>query len=744
MPLQRLQFNPGINREGTSLSNEGGWYDCDKVRFRSGLPEKIGGWSALSYNTFQGVARSLLNWITLRGYNLMGVGTNLKFYVEYGTNYNDITPIRKITGPGASPPTGGPTFAATTGSTSITVTDTGIGSFQAGDFVTYSGAVSLGGAITANVLNKEYQIATVISSTQYTIVSAVQATAGDSGNGGGSVTAKYQLSVGSAITTSGTGWGAGPWPPYLTTTLTDPFTASGTGVSVLNVNQVAHGLVTGDYVYFLSIASDPCGINRLVLEKAFQITRVDADNYTISTVIENITYTTTSSAASGGTVVVYYPNPTVIASYDRGWGDGFAIGINQQLRLWSQSNFGEKLLISPRGGAFYEWDPGAGITPAFTVPAQLVSGFDVPSKINQIMVSDQTRITICFGTNSYGAYDSTDLDPMLIRWSDQEDYTVWTDTETNQAGSYRLSHGSLIIGAIQTRQEINIWTDAAIYSMQYLGPPYVWGFTLLSDNISIASPNAMITAAGAVFWMGIDKFYVYSGRVETLPCSVRTYVYSDINRTQLGQVFAGTNEGYSEIWWFYCSANSDTIDRYVIYNYLDRVWYYGSMSRTAWIDSSLRDYPMAATSNNLLVFHEAAVDDGTTNPPSPISSYIQSSDFDIGEGNNYSFVSRILPDITFNNSNTSGLTVDRPSVHFTIRPRQNPGAPYGVTDDPTVAAARTQTYKTTTTYNVQEFTQIIYTRVRGRQMSFRVSSDTEGTQWQLGVPRIDIRSDGRR
>ena len=649
MPLQKLLFQPGINREVTSLTNEGGWYDGDKIRFRSGMPEKIGGWTALSFNTFLGACRSLMNWITLKGFNLMGVGTNLKFYVEYGGNYNDITPIRATTGPGATPPTGGPTFAATNGSKVITVTDTGVGSYQAGDFVTYSGAVSLGGAITAAVLNKEYQITSYISSTQYTITVAVAANSSDIGNGGGSVTAKYQLSVGSAITTSGTGWGAGPWNAGSNT---DPW---------------AHG-----------------------------------------------------------------------------WGTGYPIGITQQLRLWSQSNFGERLLISPRGGAFYEWAPGSGTTPAFGTPAQLVSGLDVPSKINELMVSDQTRIVIAFGCNGYGPYDTTPQDPMLIRWSDQEDYTSWTDSETNQAGSYRLSHGSVISGVIQTRQEINVWTDAAIYAMQYLGPPYVWGFNLLSDNVSIASPNAMATAAGAVFWMGVDKFYVYSGRVETLPCSVRSYVFSDINRNQFLQVFAGTNEGFSEIWWFYCSANSNTIDRYVIYNYLDRVWYYGTMDRTAWIDSSLRDFPMAATSNNLLVFHEASVDDGTTNPPSAINSYIQSSDFDIGEGNNYSFVSRVIPDITFNNSNTSGLTVERPYVNFTLRPRQNPGAAYGATDSPTVTSGVTQTYKTATTYNVQEFTEIVYTRVRGRQMAFRVSSDSRGTQWQLGTPRIDIRADGRR
>jgi len=644
MPLQKLQFRPGVNREGTTLANEGGWYDCDKVRFRSGYPEKIGGWAALSYNTFLGTCRSLWNWVTLTQYNLLGVGTNLKFYVEDGGEYYDITPIRENN-------LNSTTFAAVTTSpfsSTITVTDASANNLQVGDFVTFSNAVSLGGNITADVLNQEYQIATIISGTEYTIEARevsniaspgapVLSNASDVGNGGSATDAAYQIPVGLDIYTIGTGWGTGPW-------------------------------------------------SRL------------------------------------------------------GWGSGYTTGFGQQLRLWSQANFGEDLLFSPRGGALYLWQPGSGATPAFGTRGTLVSGTDVPAYINQIMVSDSSRIVIAFGCDDYGSYGVNTQDPLLIRWTAQESYTDWTIDATNQAGSYRLSHGSAIIGALQTRQEILVWTDAAIYAMQYLGPPYVWGFTLLADNISIVSPNATATANGVVYWMGVDKFYVYSGRVETLPCAVRTYIYNDINRDQFAQCFAGSNEGYSEIWWFYCSANSDVVDRYVIFNYLDRVWYYGSLSRTAWLDSPLRAFPQAATDGNIIVFHEASVDDGTTNPPSAISAYIQSSDFDIGDGHNYGFVWRMIPDITFDGSSTA--SPEFPSAKFSMRPRQNPGSAYGVAPVPTVTS--TQSYAAQNTYTVQQFTEIIYTRIRGRQMAFKIESDTLGTQWQLGTPSMDVRPDGRR
>jgi hypothetical protein len=644
MPLQKLQFRPGVNREGTTLANEGGWYDCDKVRFRSGYPEKIGGWAALSYNTFLGVCRSLWNWVTLKQYNLLGVGTSLKFYVEDGGEYYDITPLRETN-------LNSTTFSAVIiapFSSTITVTDSSANSLQVGDFVTFSNAVSLGGNITAAVLNQEYQIATIISGTVYTIQAravsniatpgaAVLSNASDVGDGGAATDAAYQIPIGLDTYTIGTGWGTGTW--------------------------------------------------------------------------------------SRGT-----------------WGSGFSTGFGQQLRLWSQANFGEDLLFSPRGSALYLWQPGSGATPAYGTRGTLVSGTDVPAFINQVLVSDTSRIVICFGCNDYGAYGTTDIDPLLIRWSAQESYTNWTPAITNQAGSYRLSDGSTIIGALQTRQEILVWTDSAIYAMQYLGPPNVYGFTLLADNISIVSPNATATANGVVYWMGVDKFYVYSGRVETLPCAVRTYIFNDINRDQFAQYFAGTNEGFSEVWWFYCSANSDVIDRYVIFNYLDRVWYYGTLSRTAWLDSPLRDFPQAATPENIIVFHEAIVDNGETNPPSAITCYIQSSDFDIGDGHNYGFVWRMIPDITFDGSSTASPAF--PAARFSMRPRQNPGSNYGTAPVPTVTS--TQNYTSQNTYTVQQFTEIIYTRIRGRQMAFKIESDTLGTQWQLGTPRLDVRPDGRR
>lgn len=726
MPLQKLQFRPGVNREGTTLANEGGWYDCDKVRFRSGYPEKIGGWSVETYNTFIGMCRSLWNWITLRGYNLAGVGTNLKFYIESGGAYYDITPIRTPTS------TNSVTFTADTSapfSAFITVTDSSASSLQVGDFVTFSQAVSLGGNITAGILNQEYQIQTVLSGTSYTIVARA---AGASVNGVNftvnTATSTLSFPAGTTLTNNATvtliiGAGAPGGLSYTTT------------YYVVNASGLTCKLATTSGGTPITLTSQGIGLQSLYF-----------------TVESNA-----SDTGTGGTGVdaayqinAGYPIYTIGTGWGTGpwsrstWGSGTSTGFGLQLRLWSQSNFGEDLLFNPRGGALYLWQPGAGATPAYGTRGTVVSGTYTPSIINEIMVSDSSRIVIAFGCNDpSGTYGPTALDPMLIRWTDQESYTQWQPQTTNQAGDYRLSHGSEIVAALQTRQEINIWTDAAIYSMQYLGPPFVWGFTLLADNISIASPNAMATASGVVYWMGVDKFYVYSGRVETLPCSVRTYIYEDINRDQFTQIYAGTNEGYSEVWWFYCSANSNIVDRYVIFNYLDRVWYYGTMDRTAWLDSALRQFPMATTgTNNLLVYHESAIDDGTTNPPSPINTYIQSSDFDIDDGHNYGFVWRMIPDITFNGSNTSGTTTVNPEVNFTVRPRQNPGSGYGVSSSPLVKSS--QTYAGQQTYTVQEFTEIVYTRIRGRQMAFKIESNTLGTQWQLGVPRIDTRADGRR
>ena len=635
MPLQKLTMRPGINREGTNYSNEGGWFDCDNIRFRSGFPEKIGGWVRLSASTFKGVCRSMWNWVTLGGANLLGVGTNLKYYIENGGLYYDITPIRKTT-------TGTATFAATNGSAVLTVTDATHGCLV-GDFVTYTLAVSLGGAITATVLNQEYQIISTPTANTYTINVTTLATGADTGNGGGATVAKYQINVGTVTQIPLVGWGGGGW---------------GLGY----------------------------------------------------------------------------------------WGVGGTS--NTQLRLWSNDNYGQDLVIAARNGAIYYWIASTGTS----VRAQSLStlstaagyaGTYVPYQTLEVSASSIQRFVIAFGANPYFAGDpNTAFNPMLIRWSDQNNPYEWVPAITNQSGEFPLSHGSSIVSFINTRQEILVWTDSALYSMQYLGPPYVWKFEILMDNISVMSPNSMITINNITYWMGVDKFYMYSGRVDTLPCSLRQYVFNDINIAQAYQVFCGGNEGYNEVWWFYCSTDSTAVDKYVIFNYLDKVWYYGSMSRTAWLDSGLRQYPMATNYDTSALtgrtlYHEADVDDVAGATPVAIDAYIQSSDFDIGDGHNFGFVWRILPDINFNGSN-----VDQPYVTMTIKPRQNAGTAYGSADSPEVQSA--DNYAVSRSYNVQLFDGQVYTRLRGRQMAFRIESTELGVAWQLGSPRIDIRADGRR
>lgn len=711
MPLQTLQLRPGVNREGTTLANEGGWFECDKIRFRSGYPQKLGGWVPISSSTYQGVARSLFNWVTLRGYNLLGIGTNLKYYVESGGVYNNITPIRAtdiLTNP----------FTTTNGSKTVLVTDASYGGIT-NDSVTFSGATTVGGLN----LNGEYQL-TYIDANSYYITASSAANA--STTGGGTVTAAYQINVG--LDTFGylTGWGTGLWG----------------------------GVVAGAQQTTLSLALNSSNTNIAVVSTI----GFNSGNGTILIDSELARYTGNTSVlftgvtrGANGTVATSHTVSTVVynASMYTGWGQSGTDSTGAQLRLWSQANFGEYLIINPRNGALYLYIPaytGSGVL-TFGNQAQILSSTSngsyqtdtsCPVVSSQVLVSDSSRFVISFGCNDYG---SQTQDPLLIRWSDQESYSTWTPSATNQAGSYRLSSGSSIVSAIQTRQEIVVLTDAACYSMQYLGPPYVWGFNILSNNISIIGPNAVAAANNIVYWMGLDKFYAYTGRVETLPCALRQYVFGDINLSQNYQVFSGSNEGYSEIWWFYCSAKSTTVDRYVIFNYLDKVWYYGTLNRSAWLDSPLRSYPMGATYKQTIVYHEDGNDDIEVNGSAlPISSYIQSSDFDISDGHNYGFVWRIIPDITFDGSNNPAPA--KPSAVFTVRPRQNPGAPYGSADTPTVTSA--QSYAAQQNYTVQEFTQIVYTRLRGRQMAFKISSDTLGTQWQLGVPRIDIKPDGRR
>jgi hypothetical protein len=620
MPLKKLTLKPGVNRENTRYTNENGWYVSDKIRFRQGTPEKIGGWTRISANTFLGVCRSLWNWITLAGQNLLGVGTNLKFYIEQGGVYNDITPIRASSTINADP------FAGN-GTTTVTVTDTAHGGIT-GDFVTFSGATGT----YASIFNAEFQI-TVLTADTYTITTGSAIPAGN--YGGSSVVAAYQINVGPETQEPLVGWGAGGW-----------------------------GLGT--------------------------------------------------------------------------WGNGDATPVG--IRIWSQSNFGEDLIFAPRGGPMYYWDATAGVTSrGVLVSSMMGADADVPSIMNFLYVSDTSRFVFAFGCDDYS---SSTQNPMLIRWSDQESVLIWTPAATNQAGSVQLSHGSKIVTAIQTRQEIVVLTDSAIYSLQYLGPPVIWGSQLLGDNISIAGPNAIAIGSGIVYWMGVDKFYKYDGRVSTLRCDLRLYIFNDINPEQADQFFASTNEGFNEVWFFYCSANSNTIDKYVIYNYFENngegAWYYGTMERTAWLDSGLRDYPMAATGINNIVYHENGTDDNSTAVTTAIAATIGSAEFDIDDGDHFGFVWRILPDISFNGSTGNNT----PQVTMTLIPMQNSGSGYN--DPISVGGNSNATVARTSTAVIEQFTGQVYVRVRGRQMILQIDSNTIGTQWQLGSPRIDIRQDGRR
>jgi hypothetical protein len=777
MPLQKLQFRPGVNRESTTLANEGGWFDSDKIRFRSGFPEKIGGWvrdtgnyyspvptgtlvsngtsvaASPTTGAFWGVVKSMWNWLNLSGYNLLGVGTNIKYYIQNssGGAFNDVTPIRLTTSAGAV------TFAATNGSATITVSNSGHGA-QTGDFVCFSGAASLGGNITASVLNREYQI-TYVNSNVYTITASVAANSSDTGSGGASTIGSYQLNSGYGTFTFGTGWGAGGWGgstgPAFSTTLNGSITASST--SAITVVSTT-GFASSGTIYIGGEA----------------ITYTSTTGTTFAGTITRGVSSTPATAHSSGDLVSQF------AATATGWGSAATTGVGIQIRLWSQNNFGQDLIINPRGGALYYWANNASPNVYDRAQAMVAGGTitntagtttldaTFPSVANGVLVSDSSRFVFAWGCNDpTGVYATVAQDPLQIRWSDQGLFGVWTPQVTNQAGSIRLSRGSSIISWLQTRQEVLVWTDAALYSLQYLGPPYVWGTQILGDNLSIVSPNCTAVASNVVYWMGADKFYMYSGRVETLPCSIRQYIYDNINLTEAFQIHCGTNEGYNEVWWFYPSitgTNADgsngsgtaaspnsLIDRYVIYNHLERTWYYGTMNgttvrpRTAWLDSPLRAEPTAAISynsnglytNGAVVYHETGIDNNETGTPVAIDSFCQSSDFDIGDGHNYGFVWRVIPDVTFD-----GSTGSAPNLNFTIKPRQNPGSAYGDADNPTVTSANN--YSTAPYYNVQQFTQIVYVRARGRQMAFRVESNNLGTQWQLGTPRIDVRPDGRR
>ena len=696
MPLQKILFKPGVNRENTRYTTEGGWYECEKVRFRQGNPEIIGGWTRLSTNTFLGLCRSLWNWITLAGQNLVGVGTNLKFYIEQGGDYNDITPIRASSTINNNP------FVATNGSSTITVTDTSHGCIT-GDFVTFSGAVSLGGNITATVLNAEYQV-TVLTANTYTFTASATANATDasgSPGGGASVVAAYQLNVGPAIQAPLVGWGAGGWG------LGAWGSGASTAVSIQLWNQMNYGedLVFGPRgggVYYWNATNG-----------------VTTRGVALNTLGGTVTFTNASPTLVTSTIL--YTEAAALQFSGGSLPTGITAGTTYYVYQVDGLTFN---LLDAAGAEVNTSSSGSGSVSLIV---------DVPLVQNSLTVSDSSRFLMVFGTNDYG---SSAMDPMLIRWSGQDDIYNWTPDPTSQAGFTRLSHGSEIVTTVQARQEIVVFTDSAIYSLQYLGPPYVWAPQLLGDNISIMGPNAAIIASGIVYWMGVDKFYAYDGRVQTLNCDLRRFIFQDINQDQNEQVFCGTNEGFNEVWWFYCSGSSTTVDKYVIYNYLEKVWYYGTMARTAWLDSGLQPYPIAATYVNNLVYHENGLDDNSTATTTAIEAYIASSEFDIGDGHNFGFVWRMLPDLTFGDS-VNSPTAQAPKVTMTLYGLANSGS--GSTSSAGANVVSSSTYDIT-----EEFTGQIYTRLRGRQMIFKIASNQVGTAWQLGAPRIDIRPDGRR
>ena len=686
MPLKKLLLKPGVNRENTRYTTEGGWYESDKVRFRQGTPEVIGGWQRISASTFLGTCRSLWNWVTLGALNLMGVGTNLKFYIEKGGVYYDITPIRATVTLGADP------FTAN-GTTTVTVSDTAHGCVT-GDFVTFSGAT---GTYAAE-LTGEFQV-TVTTPDAYTITVSTALAAGT--YGGASVVAAYQINVGPSFAVPSVGWGGGPWGGG----------TWGNGLPVLSPIRLWTQRNYGEDLVFA-----PRGGGLYYWDAT-------GGTGTRGVLLNSL----------GGTATITIASPAVVTSTVL-YSEGAAISFSTTGTLPTGITAGTTYYVyEPEGLTFKLLDANGAVvnTSGSQTGTQSITPVDIPTSVTTFNISDTSRFILALGCNDYG---SAIQDPMLVRWSNQDDPYNWTPNATNQAGSLRLSSGSEIITSVQTRQELLVFTDSSLYSLQYLGPPYVWGSQIMADNISIAGPNAAVLAAGVVYWMGVDKFYIYDGRVQTLPCDLRRYVFSDFNQNQAAQVCCGTNEGFNEVWWFYPSANSTVNDKYVVYNYLERVWYYGTIGRTAWIDSGLRDYPVAATYSHNLVNHEQGIDDNETATPTALNAYISSSEFDIDDGDRFAFVWRMLPDVTFENSTNSGGT---PQLTMTLYGLYNSGS--GSISNAGQAVLKGSSYVIT-----EEFTGQIYTRIRGRQMILKVESNQLGTTWQLGAMRLDLRLDGRR
>lgn len=620
MALTKLVFRPGINRETTAYANEGGWWDGNLVRFRAGKPESIGGWTQYTRTQMLGTARSLLTWVALDGTIYTGFGTNLKYYIVRGSGLNDITPIRATTTAGAV------TFSAVDGSAVITVSDNDNGVFL-NDFVTFSGAVSLGGNITAGILNAEHQVTRVVDADTYEITVSVAANSSDSGDGGAAVIGVYQINTGLDTSVYGTGWGAGVW--------------------------------------------------------------------------------------SRGT-----------------WGSGSTTTIpGSQLRVWSQDNYGEDLIICVQDGGIYYWVKSNGLTTRAVPLSSLAGAQATPTVAKTVIVSERDRHVIAFGCDPEATPGVQD--PLTIRFSDQENPAEWRTLPTTTAGELRIGTGSEILGAIQTKQQIVVFTDVSVHAMQYIGSPFTFGIQEVSSSISLTSPNAMVAVGDVVFWMGKNEFYSYDGAVVQIPCDIKEYVFSGMNIEQQLKVYAGHSSSFSEVWWFYPSTNSEENDSYVVYNYEQRVWYYGTMARTAWQDRNVLSFPIAASTDGYLYYHENGLNDGSINPPAPLTPYIESSVIDMGDGDQFMFATRVIPDLTFRNS-----TNDAPTATLTIKARNFPGGAYFASDSDPVTK--------TSTLPVEQFTNELYIRLRGRSMSLRIESNQINTAWRLGDPRIDLRTDGRK
>lgn len=732
MPYTDLKFKPGINKEITPYSEENGWVDCDKVRFRFGYPEKLNGWEKNSTDTFLGLCRGLHEWVALNGESFLGVGTEQKYYIKQGTAYNDITPIRLTTSAGDV------TFSATDGSSTITVTDTNHGCV-ANDFVTFSGAVSLGGNITANVLNQEYQVVSVIDSNSYTItartVSTIQsitasgglsqtevtANSSDTGNGGGSVVGAYQIGTGLNSAVSGTGFGAGLMGGTnnnaLQTTLNEGGTLSDSDTTITLTSTT--GIVASDVILI--------GGTELIL-----VGGVSSNDLTGCT--RGHQGTTASSHADGSVVRLAFGNADSEHDFN-GFGNGVATGIQDpttNLRIWSHDNFGEDLIFCERNGNIYYWDKTNGVSTR-AVELSTLSGTprSVPQKAKQVLMSDVDRHVIAFGCDALGSPTDTQgdgvQDPMLIRFASQANPIDWYPTATNTADSLRIDSGSEIVQAVETRQQILVLTDTALYAMQYVGAPYQFNIGLISSNITIAGPNAAVAVGDSVYWMGKKEFYVYSGSSQRLPCTVRDFIFDDFNTSQEEQVFAGSNVSFGEIWWFYPSASATNNDRYVVYNYQENIWYVGTLDRTAWLDRGVSSLPVATGTDNYLFNHEV----GAKADGQAMTSFIESGDLGLGEGNSFTFLTRVLPDLNFRETNVNNTSVD-----FIFSAKNAPGQ--------TAQTTETDTVTKTSNTPVDQYTNQYQTRLRGRSFTFKVQSTDADVLWRLGIPRVDIRPDGRR